>query len=57
MLNQTIVVRRGVFRAFIEEHLLMQGFSGSKEELENIIDTYEQVENEFVQGSIEEDGN
>lgn len=57
MLNQTIVVRRGVFRALIEEHLLMQGFTGSKEELENIIDTYEQVENEFVQGGIEEDGN
>ena len=55
MLNQTIVVRRGVCRALIEEHLLMQGFTGSKEELENIIDTYEQIENEFVQGGIEED--
>ena len=53
--DSVITIRRNIFRALIKEHLTSQGFPGNEKELEELINMYEQVETEFVQGGVEED--
>lgn len=50
MLKQTITIRRDIFRALVKEHLLSQGYPMNEEELEELINLYEKIEQEFIQG-------
>ena len=53
--DKLITIRKDIFRALIKEHLLLQNFPGNEQDLEELIDIYEQVETEITQGDIEED--
>lgn len=54
--EEIITIRRVIFRALVEEHLKAQGFPGTEKELEDCIDTYEEIEKDRVIHGDQYDG-
>ena len=52
-MNKNITIERDMFRALVREHLLNQQFPGTEEELEDLINEYEQLAEKRANGIFE----